>query len=146
MQKYAKHFWYLASPYTLYETGLADANREACEASARLLRLGVPLFSPVAHAHAIAQTGLVNPVDHDFWMWLDGAFMEKAYGLIVMKLPGWTQSAGVQEEIRWFEDKNRPIIRWDVHKPDSARDVVWAIDFIEGRDARYIRDSSVPRG
>lgn len=119
--RYAKHFWYLATPYTKYEAGLEQANQDACEVSARLIRLGVPLFSPIAHSHAMTKTELVNPLDHDLWMWLDGAFMEAAFGLIVVKMDGWLESVGVQEELKRFDKMEKPIIKWDARGKDAAR-------------------------
>lgn len=105
----APRFWYVATPYTKYEGGLDAAFADACEWTARLLASGVSVFSPIVHSHPIAMAGRLDPLSHDFWMRVDAPFMEAAYGLIVVRLPGWEDSKGVQAEIGWFKQRGRPI-------------------------------------
>lgn len=101
--------WYLASPYTKYRTGLDGANRVICRVAARLLRERVPLFSPIAHTHAIAVHGEMALLDHAGWMAADRWLMIAAYGMIVVKMPGWQDSRGVGEEIDYFTAAGKPI-------------------------------------
>ncbi|MCW2242253.1 DUF1937 family protein [Azospirillum canadense] len=96
-------FWYLATPYSLYAGGIDAAFRAACEQAAILLRSGIAVLSPIAHSHPISIHGGIDPLSHAIWLKADAPFMAAANGLIVCKLPGWTESYGVAEEIKAFE-------------------------------------------
>ena len=49
-----------------------------------LLDAGIPVFSPIAHFHAIRC--VIGEHPHDFWMAADKPFMDAAHGLIVLEL------------------------------------------------------------
>lgn len=113
-------FWYLATPYSKYPLGSAAAEKIACENAALLILAGIPVFSPIAHSHGIATHGVINPFDHEVWMALDRVFMKAARGLIVLKAEGWETSRGVNEEMKFFREANKPV--WPMepgHIPDS---------------------------
>lgn len=103
-------FWYLASPYSLYEDGLEEANALVCAAAAYLIEKGIRVFCPIAHSHAICEASELDPLDHNIWMFQDAPFCEAAMGLIVFQLPGWERSAGVTQEIEYFEEAHKPIV------------------------------------
>lgn len=94
--------FYLASPYTLYEAGQDAAAEAVAKIAARLTKEGRRVYSPIVHTHFIATLGGIDPLDHDFWMGVDEAMMERCDGLIVARLPGWKESKGVGMEIKWF--------------------------------------------
>lgn len=102
-------FWYLATPYSLYEEGLEQAYKDACLGAAKLLEAGVPVFSPIAHVHSISKFSSIDKRHFIFWMWADEPFIRLASGLLVLKLPGWQESTGVTEEIRIFADSKRRV-------------------------------------
>ena len=81
-------FWYLATPYTKDKEGIDKAFKKACKASAFLVKNGIRIFSPIAHAHAIAINGGINPLDHDGWISAEIPMMEAAVGVIVVKMEG----------------------------------------------------------
>ena len=100
---------YLASPYSRCPLGHEAAFTYAAIKIAELYRGGVDAFSPIVHTHPVAKHGGLNNVDHEFWMRRDRWFMERCDSLLVMRLPGWDTSRGVQEEIDFFNDCAKPV-------------------------------------
>ncbi|MBP2232560.1 hypothetical protein J2847_005889 [Azospirillum agricola] len=103
-------FWYLATPYSQFAGGIAAAFRAACDQAAVLVKAGIPVFAPIVHTHPIAILGGLDPRDHGIWLPADAPFMAAARGLIVCKLPGWTESFGIAEEIKAFQAMVKPIV------------------------------------
>jgi hypothetical protein len=102
-------FWYIATPYTQFPTGLQDAFETACRVTAELMRHGIPCFSPIAHSHPLAIIGGLDPVDHELWMRSDAPMLNAACGCLVVMLPGWRDSRGVAHEIAEFTSHSKPI-------------------------------------
>ena len=102
-------FAYLATPFTRFSRGIIAAHDEACKVTAALLLHGVPCYSPIAHSFPIAITGQIDPLDHTFWMAACKPFMRAAACLIVVKLDGWDQSAGIRLEMDAFDRAGKPI-------------------------------------
>ena len=102
-------FLYLATPYSKHPEGIDAAFRYACHAAGRLLSRGVKAFSPIAHSHPIAIHGNVDPLSHEIWLAADRPFMQAARGMIVVMMPGWETSYGVQQEIAAFNEMQKPI-------------------------------------
>lgn len=102
-------YWYLATPYTRYALGIEEAFRAASMATADLIRLGVSVFSPIAHTHPVGIYGSIDPYDVDFWVKVDAPLMRAASGLIVFTMPGWAESKGVTHERIAFDNENKPI-------------------------------------
>lgn len=103
-------FYYLATPYSKYSAGLDSAFKLACWQTGLLIRAGVPVFSPIAHTHPIAQACRMDPLDHAVWMPADAPMMNAARGLIVCMAEGWDISYGVGFEIEAFRKAGKPII------------------------------------
>lgn len=108
-------FCYLASPYSKFAGGIVKANDAACRVAAELLLRGVPVFCPIAHSHAVAMTGQINPMNGDFWLKADAPFMRAAKCLVVVCLDGWEESVGILLEIGQFDQMAKPIyyLDWD---------------------------------
>jgi hypothetical protein len=102
-------FWYLATPYSKWVGGMDDAFDHASVLAGRLLKKDVHVFSPIAHSHPIAKSGGIDPADHGIWLKLDEVFMRAAFGILVADMPGWHDSFGVKEEIRWFTKHKKPV-------------------------------------
>lgn len=100
--------WYLATPYSKWPSGIEDASRVACIWAAKLIRAGIPVFSPIAHSHAIAVAAAIDPYSHDIWIPADRPFWAILHGLLVADLPGWRESKGVGIEIEWFRSNGKP--------------------------------------
>lgn len=101
--------YYLASPYSKYPLGRQEAFAEACRYAAALLRLNLPVYSPIVHSHGICETTGLDPLNHEFWMAADKPLADLASGLIVCCMDGWEDSVGVQMEIEWFHADSKPI-------------------------------------
>ena len=106
-------YLYLGSPYSKYETGIEGAFHDICVISADLIRLGVPVFSPIAHSHPIATAGKIDPLSHDIWLPVDEPLMRRADGMIIVGMKGWEASYGIQKEIEFFEENRKPIFFMD---------------------------------
>ena len=103
---------YLASPYTpLAGESVEDRVTAACQASAKLMMMGLAVFAPIPHSHAMAaHLPSEKLYDHDFWMEQDLAVLEHCEAVYVLKLPGWEKSRGVAREIELAKRLNLPII------------------------------------
>ena len=89
---------YLASPYTHPAPAVRlERYHAVCRAAAGLIRAGCVVFSPIAHSHAITEHGL--PVEWSFWERQDREHLRRCDELLVLKLAGWRDSAGVQAEV-----------------------------------------------
>lgn len=53
--------------------------------------------------------GKVAPLNHSLWLEFDRAFMEKCDALVVGKLQSWEKSFGIAQEIKSFQEQNKPI-------------------------------------
>jgi len=107
---------YLASPYTHADKAvMEDRFRAACRYAACLMRRGINVFSPIAHSHPIAQFGL--PPDWQFWRPYGEKWLSLCTSMIVLMLPGWQVSEGVQAEtdIMWRRGRR---IEW--HTEDGV--------------------------
>lgn len=104
---------YLASPYTKYPSGINEANACICVIAADLMRLGVSLFSPIAHSHAVAIYGGLDPLDYKIWLPSNEPLIAGAYGMIVAKMDTWETSYGINLEIEAFERAGKPIVAID---------------------------------
>lgn len=92
-------FLYLASPYTHPDPDIQLKRfHDVCDYAAKLLSEGTPVFSPIAHSHPIAIHGETENT-FDFWMTWDMPFLHLCSGVVVMTIPGWRESRGVQTEI-----------------------------------------------
>ena len=101
-------YWYLATPYTKYKHGIEAANIHACSVAARLTICGIPVFCPIAHSHAIAIIGGVDPLDYTIWQPSYQPMLEHASGLIVVCMPGWDESTGIKHEMKHFITEHKP--------------------------------------
>jgi hypothetical protein len=100
---------YLATPYSKYRDGIDCAFRDAAALAARLLKLGVKVYSPIAHTHPIAIYGQLDPLDHAIWMPFDEAMMTASAALLVAQMQGWRESYGINHEIEFFKAGGKPV-------------------------------------
>ena len=107
---------YLASPYSDPDAAVREQRfQAACAATARLLRDGHQVYSPVVHGHPLVQHGL--SADWSFWERHDRLHLERCDEVVVLMLDGWDESEGVQAEIKiagelgrvvWYRSPVRP--------------------------------------
>jgi hypothetical protein len=102
-------FSYLASPYTHHSSLVREARFIAvCKAAAELMRSGKVIFSPIAHSHPI-DLHFDAPESGDFWKNQDVHILRHASELIVLKLDGWSESAGIRWEIEMAQALSIPV-------------------------------------
>lgn len=104
---------YVATPFSAYPLGIERAWIDACKIAARLLKIGVRVYSPIAHTHSIAIHGELDAMDLSIWLPFDEAMMEKCDSLVVAHLSSWELSKGIAHEIAFFERAGKPIFDLD---------------------------------
>ncbi len=105
---------YLAVPYTARRTYTMMRRAAAADAAAAyLVSLGHLVFSPISMGHSIAMAGkrlkLEIPHDYKAWKELDRAMIRAADKLVVLKLPGWEMSVGVEDEVDYALSLGKPV-------------------------------------
>lgn len=99
---------YLASPYSHPDPWVRELRFVAASrAAAELIRQGQVVFSPIVHSHPIARWGL--PLDWGFWERFDRKFLEVCDAVVVLMLPEWEDSQGVQAEIAAARALGKPV-------------------------------------
>lgn len=94
---------YLASPYSHPDAEVREERfRAACRAASVLMSRGHAVVSPIAHSHAVCvhSAGGLDALDAALWQRQDAPLLAAASEVWVLLLPGWTQSAGVQHEVK----------------------------------------------
>lgn len=107
------HVIYLASPYSHCDPAVRGQRfRGACRAAVALIEQGHLVFSPIAHSHALVEHGL--PGDWSFWERHDRHHLTHCDEVVVLMLDGWEGSAGIQEEVRFAKEMNKPVRYIDI--------------------------------
>ena len=100
---------YLACPYSHPDPDVREKRfRESNIAAARLMTAGEMIFAPISHTHPIAVDGDL-PKGWDFWERYDRAILSCCHKIIVLRLPGWTESRGVRAEIEMAQEMGIPV-------------------------------------
>lgn len=112
---------YLACPYS-HEDPAVEQQRfmAVTQAAAELTSGGRTVFSPITMTHPITEAIRARDgkePDHKGWMDFDQPFMEMCSEIYVLAISGWSESKGVQQEIRYFHD-NKPVTI--MHISDAA--------------------------
>jgi hypothetical protein len=90
---------YLASPYSSPDPSMREERfQAACLAASHLMRVGLHVFSPIAHTHPILQAGKL-PDGWEYWKAYDEAILSTCRALAVLQLGGWGSSRGIQGEV-----------------------------------------------
>lgn len=103
---------YLACPYTDPDPEVRRQRYQCANSvAAKLIKQGIVLYSPITMTHPIDEllAGEGATLGTEYWLEFDQAFMEACSTLVVLRLPGWEESAGVQREIAHFEGKGASI-------------------------------------
>lgn len=112
--------WYFASPYSCYDDDpevvarILDARfRQVSMDAADLMRMGFRLFAPISHTHPIAEFGNLDHGDHTIWLPADRVIHSRCDGVIVDMIPGWRESHGVTEELKWAREESKSILLYE---------------------------------
>ena len=100
---------YLASPYSDPDPAVREQRFQAvCRVAAEMLAAGMLVFSPITHSVPIAEHGGA-PDTWEFWRAVDLEILARCDELLVVKLPGWRKSRGVQAEIARARALGKPV-------------------------------------
>jgi len=106
---------YLASPYTYKHEDPEQVDliqrlrfEAVCSFAAQLMLDGLRVFSPISHTHPIALAGEL-PVNWEYWEKYDREMLSFCKRVIVLMLPGWKTSTGVQSEIEISREMGIPV-------------------------------------
>lgn len=132
-------YWYLATVFTSHPNGPEIAFRQAASVAAFFMRLGIPVFCPIAHGYPAQYTGMLE-ASHDFWMAVDQPFMDTAGGLIVVKMPNWEKSSGITEEIAVFEQAGKPVLYMEYPPSYGVDDAAMMAYYAEAEKDHDLRD------
>lgn len=100
---------YLASPYTHPSPSVRQQRYEsAIQAVAHLIRHGHNVISPIVHSHPVAQACDL-PGDFEFWQKQCIALLSKCDRVVVLTLPGWEHSRGIDAELTYAIANNIPV-------------------------------------
>ena len=142
---------YLASNYTKHPLGIERAFNLVCVEAARLMRAGHAVFSPIAHAHPIAEHGGLDPLDHEMWMVQCRAMLPRMDRLVVLMLDGWERSVGIAEEIELMEAMGKPVsfmqpgsVPQDLPQPSRPRNQDAILSHSKGSPAAPSGASATP--
>jgi len=101
---------YLASPYSRFKYGTISACDTVTAKAAELMLKGHKIFCPITHSHYIEKS-MPARQDGDWWLEQDFAVLRHCDELWVYKMPGWEDSYGVAEEIK-FANKNNIEVKY----------------------------------
>ena len=117
-----KYLTYLACPYSVKAQSPSSrctefiAKLEECRANAAT-KAAVYLmhsrawnvFSPITHSHPLHKIGGMQG-DWEFWKKIDTEYLEMSCRLVVLCIPGWRESVGVQAEIVIAREMRIPVL------------------------------------
>lgn len=108
---------YVAAPYNDPDPTVVQRRMDTVTYElAVLASKGSVAFSPLL-MHFCLNTGIELPSDYKFWENFCLTMLSKSDALVVLTLPGWAESSGVQSEISFAKGRDIPIF----HQPPSLR-------------------------
>lgn len=100
---------YVASPYSHPIDDIRIENYKiVSNFVANLVKNGNVVFSPITYGHHLVEFRTM-PTDFEFWENFCLTFLSKCDEMIVLKIPGWEDSIGIKNEIRYCEVHDIPI-------------------------------------
>jgi len=100
---------YVAVPYRHKLKSVEEQRYETATAyAAELISEGHFCYSPITHGHPLHKLKEL-PQDWEFWEVYDKIFFDICTELHVLTITGWDKSVGVQAEIQWAQESNKPI-------------------------------------
>jgi hypothetical protein len=117
---------YLACPYSHKERYVRVARWIAAnQVAAKLMIAKQYVFSPISHTHPIEEASEGKlPMGWDFWEGFDRQYLSFCKKVIVLRIPGWEQSKGVQAEIKIGTEMGIPVEYMDWDMPVKYEDIL----------------------
>ena len=98
-------FYYLASPYS-HPSLLIRAQRtiDVGRYAGEMMAAGMFVYSPIWATHDACQRHDL-PVEHEWWLAFNKAFIDASAGVVVCAIDGWRESRGVAQEIAYARER-----------------------------------------
>ena len=97
---------YLVAPYRHTKDSVQDARLEAVSrVAAALTDADRRVFCPLTHAHALIESGFGFRED-EWWYEYDIGLLAHCSELLVLRLPGWSESKGVRLELEAAQSRD----------------------------------------
>lgn len=110
---------YLAGPHTGCEE---YSFKFLTKYAAGLVEEGHFVFSPITHCYPMAQSAGL-PVDFGYWGDYNKKMLSLCDCLVVLELPGWNRSRGVNAEISLAYELGIPVYFKKIHELPSGLEV-----------------------
>jgi len=111
MKKNYRPLTYLACPYSHPNPETREQRFKLCTlAAAQYMRMHprANVFSPITHSHPLHDiAGMAG--NWKFWKRVDTQYLRISRRLVVLMIPGWRESVGVQAEIKIARKLKLPI-------------------------------------
>ncbi|WP_435945730.1 DUF1937 family protein [Dryocola sp. BD586] len=106
---------FLACPYSHADDAVVAGRVSACnQVAATLIEAGHAVYSQVTLSHPL--NGLFRHTQKSDigkrWAPVDALFLDAMEELIVVDLPGWDKSAGIQREMEFYRLRGQPVSLW----------------------------------
>lgn len=101
---------YLASPYNHPSPAVRHRRFvDACVAAGRLLKVGINVYSPIAHTHPIAELVELGK-GWKFYCEFDLAVLSRCNLMFILQIEGWIDSVGMNAEASYARDNGIKLI------------------------------------
>lgn len=105
---------YLAAPYSAPDQKTVEWRMEQVgKAQAALLRRGWLIVTPLSNHHILKYSPDIK-TDWDYWKTYSTVMLSKCDNLIILDIPGWRESTGVQGEIAIARYRGIPMYFYNV--------------------------------
>lgn len=124
---------YLACPYSHKERYIRVARWIAAnQIAAKLMIAKQYVFSPISHTHPIEEASEGKlPMGWEFWEGFDRQYLSFCKKIVVLRIPGWEESKGVQAEIKIGIEMGIPVEYMDWDMPVKYEDIIELCKFQE---------------
>ena len=102
--------YYLASPYSHENPVVRQIRYEVTiYVASKLTKEGYSLIEPIAMCHD--QSGKYGlPTGYAYWKGRDRNLIARCDGILILTLPGWDVSVGVQDELAYAKELKKDVI------------------------------------
>ena len=133
---------YLACPYSHSDEAVRQRRYHlACRTAAKLMKVGVVVFSPLANSVPAIEFGGLE-LEHHQYMQLDLPILRRCDEVLILALDEWRESFGVRQELCEAISINKPVTMIKEHEierlpaiPKSAKCYLTSSIFTEVYDA-----------
>ncbi len=101
---------YLSAPYYHEDQGVIEQRMIFVKRyAARLVMQGNLVASPLLTYHGLLTPEEMRRVSTHFWMKASASVLKTCDSMVLLMLPGWEQSSGVNAELDWAEKLCIPV-------------------------------------